>query len=327
MPTHLPTYDIPKRPLDDTLLDLFLRVDEALSKLEERARLSPLREAWANRLLYRNACAAMHTQNCLVYLEDLVLLDGHAFAGSMSPDLSCALGNLKLWQRGLQEDPSTLLRAPMPGEMPRPLSSAVVGDPMGVRERPEFFYDPDWNEAGRLEQWRRVWQDTNRLPPLLAAAVAWDAWHTLAPEQQGTWRAPLLAALALRARAKTRNLLLPIDTGQWLLRKRWTPHDSFGQRVQMFFDIAAAAVKHAGTELDGLESAKARMMLKLKGVRKNSRLADLIELMIAKPLVSIPLASKELRISKQALRLLIPRLGSAPRELTERRRYRCWTVI
>ncbi len=326
MPTHPPTYDVPEKPLDDALLDSFLRVDEALSKQDERARSSPLREAWANRLLYRNACAAMHSQNSLVYLEDLVLLDGHAFAGSMYPDLSCGLSILKLWQRGLQEDPLMLLRAPMPGELPRPLLSELVGDPMGARDRPEFFYDPDWDEAGRIERWRRVWQDTSRLPPLLAAAIAWDAWHSFAPEQQGAWRAPLLAALVLRARGKTRNLLLPIDAGQRLMRKRWTPRDSFAQRIQMLFDIVAAAVKHAGAELDGLESAKERMVLKLKGVRKNSRLADLIDLMIAKPLVSIPMACKELRISKQALRLLIPRLGSTPREITERSRYRCWTV-
>ena len=326
MPTKLPTYDIPENPLDDGLLDAFLRVDEALSKLDERARLSPLREAWANRLLYRNACAAMHTQNCLVYLEDLVLLDGHAFAGAMYPDLSCGLSILKLWQRGLQDDPLMLLRSAMPGEIQRPLSSEVVGDPATVRDRPEFFYDPDWDEAGRIDRWRRIWQETSRLPPLLAAAIIWDAWHILAPEQQGTWRAPLLAALVLRARAKTRNLLLPIDTGQWLLRQRWKPQDGFGQRIQMFFDIVAAAVKHAGAELDGLDSAKARMILKLKGVRKNSRLANLIDLMIAKPLVSIPLACKELRISKQALRLLISGLGSTPREITERSRYRCWTV-
>ncbi len=326
MQTKLPTYDIPEKPLDDALLNAFLRVDEALSKLDERARLSPLREPWASRLLYRNACAAMHSQNCLVYLEDLVLLDGHAFAGSMYPDLSCGLSILKLWQRGLQDDPLLLLRSAMPGEMPRPLSSQVAADPMDVNDRPDFFYDPNWNEVGRLEQWRRVWQETNRLHPLLAAALAWDAWHGLAPEQQGTWRAPLLAALVLRARGKTRNVLLPIDTGQWLLRKRWTPQDSFGQRMQLCLEIVAAAVKHAGTELDCLESAKERMILKLKGMRKNSRLADLIDLMIAKPLVSIPLACKELRISKQALRLLIPRLGSTPRENTERRRYRCWTV-
>jgi HTH DNA binding domain len=69
------------------------------------------------------------------------------------------------------------------------------------------------------------------------------------------------------------------------------------------------------------------MRLKLTSVRTNSRLADIIDLLIAKPLVSIPLACKELRISKQALRLLIPRLGSTPCLITERSRYRCWTVL
>ena len=326
MPANSAIYEIPEKPLDELMLDAFLRVDEALSKLEERARLSPLRAAWSQRLLYRNACAAMHTQNCLVYLEDLVLLDGHAFSGAMYPDLSSGLGILKLWQRGLQEQSLTLLRAPMPGELPRALSSAVVGDPMSVRDRPDFFFDPDWDETGRLDRWRRVWQETSRLPPLLAAAIAWDAWHGIMPEQQGTWRAPLLAALVLRARAKTRQLLLPIDTGQWLLRKGWRRPDTYSRRILTFLDIVASAVKHAGAELDGLESARERMILKLKNVRKSSRLADLIDLLIGKPLVSIPLACKELRISKQALRLLIPRLGSTPREITERNRYRCWTV-
>jgi hypothetical protein len=327
MSTNTSIYEIPENSLDETNLDAFLRVDEALSKLEERARLSPLVDSWSRRLLYRNACAALHSQNCLVYLEDLVLLDGHAFAGAMYPDLSCGLSILKLWQRGLQEQPLTLLRAPMPGEMPRALSSEVIGDPMSVKDQPDFFYDPDWDEVERLQRWRRVWQDTHRLPPVLASAIAWDAWHTLSPEQQGPWRAPLLAALVLRARAKTRQLLLPIDTGQWLLRKRWPMIAPYPQRILMFLDIVAAAVKHAGSELDGLESASERMRLKLKTVRRNSRLSDLIVLLIAKPLISIPLACKELRISKQALRLLIPRLGSTPREISGRSRYRCWTVL
>ena len=84
---------------------------------------------------------------------------------------------------------------------------------------------------------------TSRLPPLLAAAIAWDAWHTLAPEQQGSWRAPLLAALVLRARAKTRQFLLPIGTGQWLLRKSWKAGAPYAPRILEFLDIVAAAVK------------------------------------------------------------------------------------
>lgn len=326
MPITMPSYEVQENPFEPQVLEVFFRVDEALSKLDERAKLSTLQAAWSQRVLYRNACAAMHTQNCLVYLEDLVLLDGHAFSGTMYPDLSCALGILKLWQKGLQEDPLLLLRAPMPGEMPRALASEVVGDPLSVRDRPEFFWDPDWDESGRLQQWHRISQDTNRLPPLLAAAIVWDAWHTLHPEQQGTWRSTLLAALVMRARGKTRNLLLPIDTGQRLSRKRWDIRDDYAKRTIAFFEMVACAVQAAGKELDSLDSATERMGLKIKLARKNSRLPALAELMVTKPLVSIPLASKELGISKQALRVMIPRLGSTPREITERNRYRCWTV-
>lgn len=322
----MPKYEIPENPFDPSLLDALFRVDEALSRLDERARLSPLRAPWAHRLLYRNACAAIHTQHCLVHLEDLVLLDGHAFFGAMYADLSCGLGILKFWQTALQDDAAGLLRAPMPGETARPLSSELAGDPASVRERPELFWDPDWDDAGRLAKWRRVWHGSDRLPPLLAAAIAWDAWHSLCPEQQGRWRSTLLAALVLRARAKTRHLLLPIDTGQRLAHTTWNGSDSFVQRMMMFLELVACAVKSAGNELDGLIGAKERMSLRARDVQKNSRLPDLIDLLIARPLVSIPLACKELGISKQALRVLLTKLGSAPREITDRSRYRCWTV-
>ena len=327
MPTKPPIYQIPENPLDPSIIDAFLRVDEALSRLDERARWSPLQAAWSQRLLYRNACAAMHTQNCLVPLEDLVLLDGHAYTGTMVPDLSAALGILKFWQTGLREDAAMLLRSPMPGEMPRSLASQVLGDPMAPQDVPDYFWDPDWDEPGRLHQWRRVWQNTDRLPPLLAAAIAWDAWHTLSPEQQGTWRSTLLAALVMRARGKTRHLLLPVDTAQRLSRKRWDIRDDYPKRMTTFFDMVDHAVQAAGNELDSLSSANERMRLKIKDAPKNSRLPALADLMVAKPIVSIPLACKELRISKQALRIMMPRLGSTPREITERRRYRCWSVV
>ena len=81
-------------------------------------------------------------------------------------------------------------------------------------DAPDYFYDPNWNEDARFAEWRRVLEETKRLPPLLAAAIAWDAWLMLEPDQRGAWRAPLIAALVLKARAKTRHVLLPLDTGR-----------------------------------------------------------------------------------------------------------------
>lgn len=327
MPANTPFYAIPEKTLDPALLTAFLAVDDRVGRLDERARWSVLQGPWSERLLYRNACAAMHAQNCLVYLEDLVLLDGFAFSGVMYADLSAALGILKLWQKALHGNAAALLGAPMPGEEPRALEWEITGGDAVARERPEFFYDPDWHGAGRLDQWRGIWRATNDLPPLLAAAIVWDAWNALSPEQQGPWRATLLAALVLRGRGKTRHLLLPLDSGQKLLRKHWSAVDHQLARFQTFFDIVGSATRLAGSELSGLESARERMCLGLKAVRRHSHLAGLVELMIAKPIVSIPMACKALGISRQAVRALIPKLGSTPREISERRRYRYWTVL
>ena len=328
MPNIMPSYAVPDFYQDATGLDRFLQVDERLTRLDERAlffqSMSGLSVPWGERLLYRNACAVLHGQGGLVHLEDLVLLDGYAFSGAMYPDLSSALGILSLWKGALRGDARALLNATMPGEAARPLALEGSG-PEGF-ERPDAFYDPDWNQVGRIEAWRHACHIAAKLPPLLAAFVAWDAWHTFIPEQQGPWRASLLASLTLAARGRTRGWLVPFDTGQWSLRKSWRASTAPTHRIMMYLDIAEAAVQHASKELAGLSAAKERMLLRIKDARKNSRLADLVDLLIARPLVSIPMACKTLRISKQAVAKMLTQLGSTPREISGRRRYRYWTV-
>lgn len=326
MPENIPQFVLTEEYPSSAVLDALLDTDDQLVRLDERIRASPVGRACAQRLLYRNACAAMQNQACMVYLEDLVLLDGHSFSGVMYADLSAALFILKLWQSALAENAAGLLDASMPGERERPLSGWVPVDPSLTRDRPDMFYDAEWDEAERLRRWRIVLQRTSRMPPLLAAATIWDAWHTLQPEQQGTWRAHLLASLVLRARGKTRQLLLPLDHGQRLCRKGWRAVDDASTRILTVFEIVRAAIKGCATELDGLASAKERMSFKLGDVQKNSRLPQLVDLLIAKPLVSIPFAAKALGVSQHAVRKMLPKLGSTPREISDRLRYRCWTV-
>jgi hypothetical protein len=86
------------------------------------------------------------------------------------------------------------------------------------------------------------------------------------------------------------------------------------------------ATKACANELDGLASAKERMSFRLRDVQKNSRLPHLAELLIEKPMVSVPFAAKSLGISQHAVRKMLPKLGSTPREISDRLRYRCWTV-
>lgn len=328
MPREVPIYAVPDIIEDEAILGQFLSVDERIVRLDERAaifqKIFELRSPWAERLLYRNACAGVHAQGGLVHLEDLVLLDGYAFSGVMSPDLSCAFGNLRLWKAALRGEANLLLRSPMPGEAHRPL--ALEGASASAYERPDAFYDPEWDQTGRLERWRKAMAATSKLPPLLAAAIAWDAWHALMPEQQGSWRATLLAALVLNARGRCNGWILPLDTGQYVLRKVWRATDPAAKRIAMFLDVADATVQHATKELTGLAAARERLLLRLKGARKNSKLPGLVELLISRPLVSIPMAQRAMRVSKQAVARMMSQLGSTPREISERRRYRYWTV-
>jgi predicted transcriptional regulator len=67
--------------------------------------------------------------------------------------------------------------------------------------------------------------------------------------------------------------------------------------------------------------------VQLKNRRSTSRLPALADLLLSKPLVSVPLAAKELKVSTQAIEGMMGQLGSSARELTGRGRYRAWGII
>ena len=236
----------------------------------------------------------------------------------MSEGLSSCLQTLKILKNAATADPAGLLQSPRPGEDAEPLAMLAVST--------ETFSAPYWNEAERLENWRAVVRRTSTFPPLIAAAIAWDAWLTLLPDQYGAWRAPMLAAVLLRARSKTRSFLLPIVTGQRFgTYLRHDNHD-FQRRIAGFIEWTEVAVDRAAKELKRLTLADEMMRLKLKGRRSNSRLPALVDLLLCRPLVSVPMAAKALRCSPQAVEAMIDQLGSIPRELSGRKRYRVWSI-
>ena len=58
----------------------------------------------------------------------------------------------------------------------------------------------------------------------------------------------------------------------------------------------------------------------------HNRLAGVIALLLSKPVVSIPMIAKHLNMSQRAAATLIGQLGSTPRLITPRNRYRLWQV-
>ncbi len=312
-------YTVPTILPLDAILDPLMAADDALARLDERAKSSPLRDGWISRLLYREACASRLAAGELVHLEDLVLLDGGALATTMTPDLSSAWQVLGVWRRAYRSNAADLLNSERPGE--------DITTTLAPVDPPDYFYDPGWNEAARMAEWRRVLNETKRLPPLLAAAIAWDAWLTLEPDQRGAWRAPLIAALVLKARAKTRHVLLPLDTGRRFARYRRHANHDLAMRLCGFLEWARSAADQSIKDLDTLTVAAEMLRGKVAGRRRNSRLPALVDLLLSRPLVSVPMAAKALKCSNQAVEAMLPQLGSIPRELTGRGRYRAWGIV
>lgn len=78
-------------------------------------------------------------------------------------------------------------------------------------------------------------------------------------------------------------------------------------------------------EHDRLTLAKTMMERKLEGRRASSKLPELVELVMGKPLVSAGMVAKTLEVTPQAARRIVLELGL--REMTGRGRFRAWGVV
>ncbi|RWH97184.1 MAG: DUF1612 domain-containing protein [Mesorhizobium sp.] len=187
--------------------------------------------------------------------------------------------------------------------------------------------DLDWDEDQRLADWLAVIDKLRgeNMPAVLAATVAWEAWQDIEPLQHQHWLGPLLVAALLRERGKVASHLFCLHAGLRLIarerRKAPVRTTRLLAGLDAFAETAAAGLK----ELDRLALAKGQMERRLKKRRKNSSLPALIELVLARPVVSAGLIAAELKVSQRAALGLVAELGI--REVTGRGRYRAWGFV
>src|SRR6201988_4929573 len=83
--------------------------EDALSRLDERLRVSPIREGWIARTHFIDACASAWIDGELVHIEDLVLHDASMDIRSPTRELTRAHAVLRARRRILREAPQWAL--------------------------------------------------------------------------------------------------------------------------------------------------------------------------------------------------------------------------
>lgn len=211
-------------------------------------------------------------------------------------------------------------------------SGAVIEEaksPSGAKSVPgkdPFVYDLDWDEDERLEEWQAVLARTHDLPPALQSIVALDAWNEIAVLQHAPWLGRLLAASILReGGVTTGGHLAAINVGLKAIPVDRRRHRDRETRLLAISRALTIAAETGLKEHDRLVLARQMMMRKLEGRRTSSRLPELVELVMARPLISAGMVAKTLEVTPQGARRIVQELGL--REMTGRGRFRAWGII
>jgi hypothetical protein len=189
-----------------------------------------------------------------------------------------------------------------------------------------LVYDLDWDENARLDEWRDVLRQAEKLPAVLQAIVVLDAWNELSVLQHAPWLGRLLAASILRQAGVTTGAhLAAVNLGLKTIPVDRRRHRDRETRLLAIAQGLLAAAEIGMKEHDRLVLARTLFERKLDGRRASSKLPELVELVMAKPLVSAGMVAKTLDVTPQAARRIVLELGL--REMTGRGRFRAWGIV
>jgi hypothetical protein len=167
-------------------------------------------------------------------------------------------------------------------------SNHILADGAGSAKRPRdpLLYDPDPADGAGLEAWRRAAAATASDPPILAAALLWDAWETHPPLERQGWLGNLPVPANLRAQQKTRAHLFCLNSALRLVRREKRRSPERTTRLIAFLEATVTGAEAGLQEHDRWLLARRRLEGKLKGRRSTSRLPALVDLVLARPIVS-----------------------------------------
>lgn len=206
------------------------------------------------------------------------------------------------------------------------IAQARAAGSRGEPERDPLLYDLDWDEGQRLDAWRAVLEETDGLPAVLRAVLVLDAWNNLEVLQHAPWLGRLLAGAVLRQAGLTTSAhLAAINVGLRSIPVERRRHPGRNTRLLALLNGLIAAADLGLKEHDRLALALQMMQRRLLGRRASSKLPDLVDLVISRPLVSTGMVAQALGVTPRAALRIVEELEL--REMTGRGRFRAWGTI